>query len=183
MIDVRPATDVAAGHIPGAVSIALRSAFATWLGWVVDPASLIIIVRNPDQAAGDIVWPALNIGYKRIVGELAGGMSAWTAAGLPVATTAVVSPDAVGRRVLDIRQHGEYRAGHLPQALHIELGSLVARSGEVGSGPVTVMCGHGERAMTAATLLQREGHRDLSVLDGGAHDWALATGRELDEGG
>jgi hydroxyacylglutathione hydrolase len=182
VVDVRPVADVAAGHIPGAVSIALRSAFATWLGWVVDPARLIVIVRNPDQAGADIVWPALNIGYERIVGELAGGMSAWSAAGRPVATTGLVSPSGIGGQVLDIRQLEEYRAGHLPQALHIELGSLMARSGEVGSGPVTVMCGHGERAMTAATLLQRKGHRHLSVLDGGAHDWARTTGHELDEG-
>jgi hydroxyacylglutathione hydrolase len=182
VVDVRPVADVTAGHIPGAVSIALRSAFATWLGWVVDPASLIVIVRNPGQAVGDILWPALNIGYERIVGELAGGMSAWSAAGLPVATTGLVSPSGIGGQVLDIRQRGEYQAGHLPRALHIELGSLVADSSEVRSGPVTVMCAHGERAMTAATLLQREGHRDLSVLDGGPHDWARTTGYALDEG-
>ena len=47
---------------------------------------------------------------------------------------------------------------------------------------MTVMCGHGERAMTAATLLQRSGRRDVAVLDGGADDWAHATGRSLEEG-
>jgi rhodanese-related sulfurtransferase len=30
------------------------------------------------------------------------------------------------------------------------------------------MCGHGERAMTAATVLIRAGHHRVSVLDGGA---------------
>ncbi len=182
IVDVRPVADVAAGHTPGAISIALRSAFATWLGWVIGPDTPIVIVRNLDQHPGDILWPALNIGYCRIVGELAGGMPAWAAAGQPVTTTTLVAPADVGGSLLDIRQNSEYAAGHLPHARHIELGSLTAHTPGVEADPVTVMCGHGERAMTAATLLQRDGHADVSVLDGGAHDWARATGRTLEHG-
>ena len=37
-------------------------------------------------------------------------------------------------------------------------------------------------AMTAASLLQRAGHRGLAVLTGGAGDWADATGQPLREG-
>lgn len=179
IVDVRPIARVAAGHIPGAISIALRPAFATWLGWIIDPETPIVIVRDPDQQPADILWPALNIGYTRVVGELAGGMSAWTTAGNPTATTTLVAPAEVGGSVLDIRQSGEYAAGHLPYARHIELGSLTAHAGDVQAGPLTVMCGHGERAMTAATLVQRDGRSDVSVLDGGAEDWARATGNAL----
>jgi hydroxyacylglutathione hydrolase len=182
IVDVRPVADVAAGHIPGAISIALRSAFATWLGWIIDPATPIIVVRNPEQPAADILWPAVNIGYTNILGELSGGMPAWTAAGQPVATIPLVGPAQVNGRILDIRQDSEYTAGHLPQASHIELGSLRTGSGQLEAGPMTVMCGHGERAMTAATLLQRDGHTDVSLLDGGAQDWARATGHTLEHG-
>jgi rhodanese-related sulfurtransferase len=42
-----------------------------------------------------------------------------------------------------------------------------------------MMCGHGERAMTAASLLERAGHDDLAVVVGGPDDWAQATGRKL----
>jgi rhodanese-related sulfurtransferase len=45
--------------------------------------------------------------------------------------------------------------------------------------PVTVMCGHGERAMTAASLLARAGHKDLRVAHGGPQDWQRATGQAL----
>ena len=81
--------------------------------------------------------------------------------------------------MLDVRQESEYAAGHLPKATHIELGSL---AGAIGSQPVTVMCGHGERAMTAATLLARDGHHAVSIMDGGAADWAKATGLCLEYG-
>ena len=39
--------------------------------------------------------------------------------------------------------------------------------------------GHGERAMSAASLLEAAGHDDLVVLDGGPPDWARAMGAEL----
>ena len=44
------------------------------------------------------------------------------------------------------------------------------------------MCGHGERAIGAASLLERAGRRDLTVLDGGPGAWARATGRFLQTG-
>ncbi|WP_208466886.1 MBL fold metallo-hydrolase [Actinoplanes flavus] len=179
IVDVRPVADVAAGHIPGAIAIPLRAQFATWLGWLVDPEVPVVIVRNHGQDPADILWPALNIGFDRIVGELADGMNAWTG---EVTTTRLIRPDQVDAPVLDIRQAAEYEGGHLPGALHLELGGLSAAGDAAPAGPAVVMCGHGERAMTAATLLGRTGRRDLTVLAGGPDDWAAATGRRLQEG-
>ena len=47
------------------------------------------------------------------------------------------------------------------------------------SRPLAVMCGHGERAMTAASLLAAAGAPGVSVLRGGPADWAKATGQAL----
>ena len=182
VLDVRPVADIAAGHLPGAIAISLRSQFATWLGWLLDPTVAIVIVRNPDQHPADILWPALTIDFTNIAGELAGGIPAWRAAGGKVTTTRLVRPDRVDGPVLDIRQDTEYAAGHLPDALHLELGDLPTHTDAVPDEAVTVMCGHGERAMTAATLLRRAGHHRVSVLDGGADDWAQAAGHPLQEG-
>jgi hydroxyacylglutathione hydrolase len=42
------------------------------------------------------------------------------------------------------------------------------------------MCGHGERAATAASLLERVGISDVRILAGGPQDWADAgAGRTL----
>ena len=179
VVDVRPVADVAAGHIPGAIAIPLRAQFATWLGWLIAPDTPVVIVRNPDQDPADALWPALTIGVDRIVGELSGGMTVWTG---EVSTTRLVRPDQVDTQVLDIRQTSEYASGHLPGAVHVELGDLPATCDAAPEGPTVVMCGHGERAMTAATLLERTGRRDLAVLVGGPDDWADTTGRRLQQG-
>jgi hydroxyacylglutathione hydrolase len=83
--------------------------------------------------------------------------------------------------VLDVRQASEVADGHLPGALAIELGALAGDRlpAELPEGPVTVMCGHGERAMTAASLLARAGHKDLRVALGGPKEWQRATGQAL----
>lgn len=50
------------------------------------------------------------------------------------------------------------------------------------TGPVTVMCGHGERAMTAASILAAGDDCDVSVFDGGPGTWSTATGCDLEVG-
>jgi rhodanese-related sulfurtransferase/glyoxylase-like metal-dependent hydrolase (beta-lactamase superfamily II) len=179
LVDVRPVADFAAGHIPGAVSIALREQFATWLGWLVPADVPLVFVLAPGQDPAEVAWQALKIGYEHLAGQLDGGMAAWQADGGPVTGTGLVSADRLdGHPVLDVRQDSEYRAGHIPGAVHIELGDLAQTAPE---GAV-VVCGHGERAMTAASLLQRAGHHGLAVLAGGPGDWAAAAGRPLQEG-
>jgi len=181
--DVRPVADFAAGHVPGSVSIPLRPVFATWLGWLVELGTPIVIVRNADQDPAEILWQARKVGFDQILGELAGGFAAWTAAGEPAGSIPVAGVGALeGARVLDIRQDNEYDAGHVPGADHIELGALVARAKDLPDEPVVVMCGHGERAMSAASLLARAGRRAVTVLDGGPDDWADKSGKALEVG-
>lgn len=183
VVDVRPMRDYAAAHIPGSVAIPLRAQYATWLGWLIPPEVPIVIVRDAGQDPADILWPALNVGYTAIAGELAGGIAAWTGHGGATATTRVIGPTEINAgEVVDVRQADETVAGHLPSAHLVELGSLAHRAGEVPDTAVTVMCGHGERAATGASLLERAGHHDLSILAGSAGDWARATGRSLQTG-
>jgi hydroxyacylglutathione hydrolase len=182
VIDVRPVADFAAGHIPGAVSIPLREQFATWLGWLLPIGVPLGFVLAGGQDPAEVAWQALKIGYEDLAGQLDGGMAAWQADGGPAEETGLVGAGRIGGRpVLDVRQAAEYASGHIPGAIHIELGDLPARIQDAPAGAV-VMCGHGERAMTAASLLQRAGCRGLAVLAGSAQDWAAAAGQPLEEG-
>jgi hydroxyacylglutathione hydrolase len=179
LVDVRPIEDFAAGHIPGALSIELRPVFASWLGWLVDPDQPLVFVLGPEQERSELVRQCLSVGYEHLAGELDGDMTAWRAAALPEATIELVAPDALAPNVVDVRQRSEYVSGHLPGAVNIELGSLLGALEALRDGPVTVMCGHGERAMTAASVLTARGRTDVTVLAGGPEDWATATGCAL----
>lgn len=184
VVDVRPFAEFAAGHIEGALSNVLRPAFASWLGWLVPEDKPIVIVRNRDQDPAEVLWQARKIGYDQVAGDLLAVPADWTAGGLRTATIKLRDVAQLDEtEVLDIRQGGEFSAGHVPGARHLELGALEAAldAGEtLANGPTTLMCGHGERAMSAASLLSRLGYRNLSVFTGGPDDWSAATGRGLE---
>lgn len=187
VVDVRAVADFAAGHLPGALSIPFRPVFSSWFGWLVDPGRPVVVVRSADQDPRDIAWEAANVGFDTLAGELAGGMDAWTGDRYrPVSATPLVRADELAgadpATVLDIRQASEFAAGHIPGAVNIELGALEENVLRVPEGPVTVMCGHGERALGAASILRRAGRADVRVLLGGPADWARASGRDLEEG-
>lgn len=181
LVDARPVAAFAAGHIPGALSIALRAVFGTWLGWLADPARPLVFVLDDDQDRAEVVRQTLNVGYENLAGELTGGMRAWEAARQPVATIPLIDAPALDpRHTIDVRQTSEFDAGHVPGVRHIELGALAEATSALPPGPLTLACGHGERAMTAASVLAAAGHGDLAVVEGGPEDWQRATGRSLE---
>ena len=184
LVDARPVAAFAAGHIPGALSIALRPAFASWLGWLVDDTRPLVFVLDEDQDRGELARQCRTIGYDHLVGELAGGMAAWRTTALTEVRLPLVEAGQLDDQpgvVLDVRQASEVADGHLPGALAVELGALAGDHlpAELPQGPVTVMCAHGERAMTAASLLARAGRNDLGIAHGGPHDWQRSTGQAL----
>jgi len=104
LIDVRSVEAFAAGHPAGALSIPLRPAFASWLGWLAPHDKPLFVVREPDQDLDDVLWQAAKIGCDTFVGELAGGMQAWSAAGLPIGSVPLA--DATTD---DVRVHAAVR--------------------------------------------------------------------------
>jgi rhodanese-related sulfurtransferase/glyoxylase-like metal-dependent hydrolase (beta-lactamase superfamily II) len=183
VLDVRPVSSFATAHPAGALSIPLRPAFASWLGWLAPHDQPLVLLREADQDLDEVLWQAAKIGYDNIVGELAGGFDAWSAAGLPTAVVPLIEATPIdGVRVLDIRQEAEFRAGHVPGALNIELGDLPGTLGRLTDAPTVVMCGHGERAMGAASLMAGQGFTQVTVLIGGPEDWADANGQRLETG-
>jgi hydroxyacylglutathione hydrolase len=185
VVDVRPVSDFSTGHVPGALSIPLRPQFATWLGWLVPPGMPLVVVRTSDQDPEEVSWQARKVGYDQLTGELAGGMDAWREAGGAIRSIPLLSADQlpdIGTgdvEVLDVRQEGEFRSGHVPGARHLELGALTDRAAQLPARPTVVMCGHGERAMGAASLLARAGRSQLAVLAGGPQEWSRVTARPL----
>lgn len=176
VIDGRSIGEFSAGHVPGSISNALRPGFATWVGWLVEPDRPIVFVLDDDQPRDEVVRQCLDIGHERLSGVLAGGIEAWRASGHAVGRIELVAPDALRLSVVDVRQANEFAAGHIPGATNIELGAITTTHLE--PAPITVMCGHGERAMTGASLLAARGY-DVDVLDGGPDTWSASTGQPL----
>jgi rhodanese-related sulfurtransferase len=94
-----------------------------------------------------------------------------------VAISGVPDPLPEGLAVLDVREPVEWQHGHIEGALHIPLGELVERVGEVPAGQTLVVCKVGGRSARAVAWLSAQGH-DVVNLDGGMLEWE-AAGRPM----
>ncbi len=94
-----------------------------------------------------------------------------------VSVDGVPDPLPDGVTVVDVREPGEWQAGHIDGSLHIPLQQLPGRVGELPDGQLLVVCRVGGRSAQAVGYLAQSGHEAVN-LDGGLLDWE-AAGRSL----
>lgn len=76
--------------------------------------------------------------------------------------------------ILDVREPGEWRAGHIDGSVHIPMGEIGARAGELNRNrPIVTVCRSGQRSGKIAAFLSRQDY-DATNLDGGLKAWARA---------
>jgi len=183
VVDTRSPEAFAGGHVPGALSVGLGPAFATWAGTVLDEDAAVVVVLERPADLWTVVWELLRIGYDQPVGWLAGGMLAWRTAALEVERLEQISVrelraglEAGEIDLLDVRQPGEWAQGHAPGATFITGAELPRRLEELdaSSRPLAVICGSGYRSSVAASVLARSGHRRILNTIGGMGAWKAA---------
>jgi hydroxyacylglutathione hydrolase len=174
VIDTRPAGEYAAGHMRGTLSIPFDSSFVNWAGWLVDTDEFYLIVDAATAAArlDELARSLALIGIDRISGYFD------AAAVHADATIPQIDPAAArtaGATIVDVRGASEWAQGHIPGALHIPLGYLADRAGEIpASAPVVVQCQSGRRSSIGASVLERLGMKHVSNMTGGITAWAAA---------
>jgi len=170
LLDTRAAADFAAGHPRGALHVGLDGQYASWVGTLVTPDTPLILIVEPGREE-EAVMRLARVGYERIAGIAGGGFEAWRAAGLPVATLEtldVSSGPPAGWRVLDVRRTPEWQSHRFENAIHLPLGQLAERAGELdAAAPWLVVCAGGYRSYIGASVLERAGFtRVASARDG-----------------
>lgn len=76
--------------------------------------------------------------------------------------------------LLDVREVHEYAAGHIADAVHIPMGQLAARQGELPVGtPIVCVCRSGSRSAAVVQALATAGY-EAHNLDGGVLAWRAA---------
>lgn len=165
VLDTRAPADFGRGHIPGSINIGIDGRYAAWVGTILEPATPFLIVAEAEREK-EAAMRLGRVGYDNVVGILGGGFPAWVAEGLPVRDLPQVEVQDLARRieagairVLDVRGAGEWEAGHIASAMHLDLQDLAVRPSlpGPGAGPVAIICGSGYRSSIAASLLARAG--------------------------
>ena len=182
-LDIRDMREYASAHIPAALSVPMGGSAGTWVGWLVEEDAQLVMVGDDAAARAEFVRQLIRIGYDSLEGYLDDGMEAWPAARLPVSTTGVVTADELFQRLeagegtvpIDVRFDSEWESGHVPEAVHMELGELPKGLDTLSrERHHATVCAAGVRASTAASILERGGIEDVSVLLGGTSAWQMA---------
>lgn len=176
VIDTRPAADYAVAHLAGTINIPLTGSFVTWAGWLIRQPEFYLIVDEATAAArlGELARSLALIGIDRITGYFDAAETHGDRTVSQISVTEL-APRLNTVSVIDVRNATEFAAGHIPGALHIPLGHLADRAGEIPPGrPIVVQCQSGGRSSIAASVLEQLGAPDIINLSGGITAWSAA---------
>ena len=173
VIDLRPRSDFAAGHLAGSINIGLDGNFISYLGWLLKPEESITLLADTAEAIAAAQRDLVRIGMGRPAAVATGHPEAWSGTA-PLATlrtstfadlSRARSESARAQVVLDVRRDGERRISAVAGSMHIPLHELLQRMDEVPTEqPVWVHCAAGYRAAIAASLMARAG-RTVTAID------------------
>ena len=183
VIDTRPADVFASGHVPGTINIPLQKSLSTWAGWLVRYDVDIHLIADDAPTLARAVRELAMIGLDRVTRWYVPAVVAdWRAAGHRLGTIGKTTSTALAPRlsqgevtVIDVRNRSEWEASHIPGAIHIPVGYLAERLGEIPRDkPIVVHCQSGGRSAIAASWLHKLGVIDASDLTGGIVGWQQA---------
>lgn len=184
LLDVRPAAEFGAAHVPGSVNIGLGGQFAIWSGSLIPLNAAIVIIAGASDQVDESVVRLARVGIENVKGYLRDGIQSWREAGLPLGAIEQVSVDQLKEQIanedlqiVDVRRPAEYSNGHVPRALNAPLSALdrtVAQLALRKDKPTAVICAGGYRSSAAASLLQQQGFTNLINVAGGTGAWINA---------
>ena len=193
LFDVRTDLQFDDAHIAGAIcNPMLRAGFGSRLAWLADREQEIVFVGRDDEDGRRAGRLAVAVGIRKLGGYLHGGMTSWRQERRPVQPVERVALDHLAERLdaepdlqlLDVRERSEWDVGHIPGSALKPWHDIDALpAGLHGARPIAVICASGQRAATAASLVQRYGaERVIHVVDGGVPRWGR-LGRPLQRAG
>lgn len=187
VLDLRTASAFAQMHIPNSLSLPYSRAFSMWAGSLV-PYDVDIVLLVPPEAdnrefvATSAAHDLTMIGLDRVIGwmDAKSALAAWTRDGQPAGQIRQLSVAQLTAwsgepyTVLDVRGEGEWRDGHVPNAVHVPLGQLASTLAALPSTTLIMQCQSGARSAMGASLLKRLGRNDVLDLAGGYVAWRAA---------
>jgi glyoxylase-like metal-dependent hydrolase (beta-lactamase superfamily II)/rhodanese-related sulfurtransferase len=182
LVDVRTDQQFDDAHIAGALSNPmLRAGFGSKLAWLADREQEIVFIGRDDEDGRRAGRLAVAVGIRKLAGFLHGGMTSWRQERSAVERIERVPVDDLSARaqadptlqILDVRDLKEWEGGHIPGSAFRTWHDITEMPESLDpSRPIAVICGSGQRAATAASLIQRFGGQQvIHVVDGGVPKW------------
>jgi hydroxyacylglutathione hydrolase len=182
IIDVRDAKAFAAVHTQGSISIGVRGRFETWTGIMIPWGEPFVLVGS-DEEVREAAFRLKRIGYDAPAGFLQGGVDAWKQANLPVGSLKLLQPrelhqqmqDGTAPIIVDVRLPSEWMGLRIGNVLNIPLNKMFTDSKRLAKDmPVLTVCNSAYRSSMGASVLLKQGFKNVLNLEGGSEAWIAA---------
>lgn len=169
-------------HMKGSYSIWLEG-LPVFAGWVLSYDKPILLVLEEQCHLERVVRYLIRAGYDRIMGYLKGGIEGWYNTGFAVEHLQLLTVQELKAKIdrgeeltiLDDRAQAEWEEGHIKGAKHVYVGHIQERMVDIPKDkPVAVICNVGHRAGLGASILLREGFREVYSVLGSMTAWRAA---------
>ena len=185
LIDARGKNEFAQGFIPGSINIQGNNSFATWAGWYLNYDEQFILLADESQL-DDLTRKLMRIGLDNIMGYVA-STDAYVQAGGKLDTVKIVDTDTFKKvleepnvQVVDLRGATEFKSGHIKNADHVFVGTLLKNLDKVSKDKkVVIHCQGGDRATIGYSLLAREGYNNVLNYSASMNEW-VAQGNAVE---
>jgi len=175
ILDVRPAAEFGAGHIPNAVNIGLSGKFATWAGTFIPVGTPLAIAAETQEQVEEAFMRLTRVGLDSVIRfvsmeEYEGERSSIEQ--VPATRINELMNTGKGLQFVDVRQPGEYAAGHASGAINLPLNTLAENIERLDPTRLTfVICQTGYRSSLATSLLENAGFETVCNAAGGTSAW------------
>nr|WP_286673036.1 rhodanese-like domain-containing protein [Anaeromonas frigoriresistens] len=177
LIDTRSKEAYFGGHIPGSIYF-IRENISSYMGSVLHPDTPIafIIDDNEEEKLKDLYWFSRRMGFEKIKGFVANGISQWESIGKDLETLQTITAEKYieianeneDYILLDVRKNNELEEEDPSKnRMNIPLQNLYKDWEEIPSNKtIYVLCRTGERSTIAASFIKSKGY-DPQVISGG----------------
>ncbi|HZD24422.1 MAG TPA: rhodanese-like domain-containing protein, partial [Acidimicrobiia bacterium] len=172
----RPREVYAAGHLPGSLGVEVQPSFGTWIGWLTEHNSPLVLVLDEIQDSEEPLRQLARIGYDRVTGILRPD-ERFTETYRVVDAGEVAAAAERGEQILDVRSPEEWESGTIPGSVLSYVPDLATETPPVlaTDQPLWLVCETGYRATIAASIVQARGFVPMVLAEGGATDVLAKT--------
>jgi hydroxyacylglutathione hydrolase len=181
VLDVRTADAYAAGHVHGALNVAVSTkGFGTRAGFVLGLGERVVLHASSPAEAELAGRRLAAVAMFDVKGYLEGHQELESLEPVDIADLAALLRGGEVD-VIDVRELDERDSGFIPGSKHIPYRLLRAYGATVADGkPVVTICESGSRAAIAASVLAAAGVDARPVIHGGIADWESGGGHTVE---
>ncbi len=178
IVDTRMPYAFAGSFIPGSLNLWLDGT-SIYPGWILNYGQRLLFIHERQKDMKLTATHFWRLGFDCMIGFLCSGINEWQEEGKTISSLGTLSASELRTKlitkeltVLDVREPSEWKEGYIEGSNRIYFGHLANKTNSLTKNkPIAIVCSVGNRASVAASILIRQGFKNVQNVLGGMTSW------------